>query len=274
MTQAPVPAGVDQSRPSAARVYDCLLGGTNNFPVDRAVTEMMKVKAPELVDAAFANRGFHQRAAKWIAEQGVTQFIDLGPGLPTVGNTHEVVRKIWPGARVAYVDNDPMVLHHGLLLLAGDEAACVILADLRDPDGVLGNEQVRKLIDFGEPVGMLMTGVLHFVADSDDPAGLISRFMAPLAVGSYLSMSHITGDHKPPQAVAAIEAAGAQAAGGGYLRSKDEVRKLFDGFELVSPYAGAAPDVAWVGLWNCEDPELADSEGSRWLYCGVARKTG
>jgi hypothetical protein len=265
---------VDQSRPSTARVYDCLLGGENNFPVDRAVAEMMKARAPELVDAAFANRGFHQRAAKWIADQGVTQFIDLGSGLPTVGNTHEVVRKIWPSARVVYVDIDPLVLRHGSHLLAGDESVRVVQADLRDPDSVLGSGEIRKLIDFAEPVGVLMTGVLHFVADADDPAGLISRYFAPLVAGSYLSLSHLTGDHKPPQAVAAIEAAGAQTAGGGYLRSKDGVRKLFDGLDLVSPYAGAEPDVTWVGLWNCEDPELADSEGSRWLYCGVARKTG
>jgi hypothetical protein len=274
MTQAPVPPGVDESRPSTARVYDCLLGGVNNLPVDRALAEMMKARAPELVDSAFANRGFHQRAAKWIADQGVTQFIDLGSGLPTVGNTHEIARKIWPSARIAYVDIDPLVLRHGSCLLTGDDAACVIVADIRDPDAVLGNDEVRKLIDFAEPVGVLMTGVLHFVSDSDDPSGLISRYMAPLAAGSYLSLSHLTGDHKPPQAVAAIEAAGAQTAGGGYLRSQDEVRKLFDGLELVSPYAGAAPDITWVGLWNCEDPELADSEGSRWLYCGVARKTG
>lgn len=274
MTQAQVPAGMDQSRPSAARIYDCLLGGENNFPVDRAAVEMMRARAPELVDSAFANRGFHQRAAKWIAEQGVRQFIDIGSGLPTVGNTHEVVRKTSPGARVVYVDNDPMVLEHGSFLLVGDDAASVVLADLRDPDAVFGSEQLRRLIDLNQPVGVLMTAVLHFVSDSADPASLISRYLAPLAAGSYLSMSHMTSDHKPPKAVAAIVEAGRQSAGGAYLRSKDEVRKLFDGLEIVSPYPGAAPDVTWVGLWNCEDPELADSEGSRWLYCAVARKTG
>jgi S-adenosyl methyltransferase len=274
MTQAPVPPGVDQSRPSAARIYDCLLGGANNFPVDQAAVEMMRARAPELIDAAFANRGFHQRAAKWIAEQGVLQFIDLGSGLPTVGNTHEVVRRISPDASVVYVDNDPIVLQHGSFLLAGDENASVVLADVRDPGAVLADPDLRRLIDVSKPVGVLMTAVMHFVSDADDPAGLISRYMAPLAVGSYFSMSHMTGDHKPPKSVAAIVEAGRQSAGGAYMRSKDEVRALFDGMELVSPYAGAEPDVAWVGLWNCEDPEMADSEGSRWLYCGVARKTG
>src|SRR6266516_5219619 len=137
-----VPPGVDASKPSVARIYDCLLGGANNFAVDRAAAESMKSRAPELVDAAFANRGFHQRAVKWIAEQGVRQFIDLGSGLPTVGNTHEVARKVHPDAHVVYLDNDPMVQLYGSHLLAGDEAAAVVLADLRDPDSVLGSPQV------------------------------------------------------------------------------------------------------------------------------------
>src|SRR6266568_4806037 len=145
------PSGVDTSKPSVARIYDYLLGGVNNFPVDQAAAELMKSRAPELVDGAFANRGFHQRAAKWIAEQGVRQFIDLGSGLPTIGNTHEVVRKVHPDAHVVYVDNDPMVQIYGSHLLAGDDAAAVVLADLRDPDSVLGSEAARRLIDFREP---------------------------------------------------------------------------------------------------------------------------
>jgi hypothetical protein len=272
LTRIKVPPGVDQSQPSAARIYDCLLGGENNFAVDKAAVQMLKSRAPEMVDAAYANRGFHQRAAKWIAEQGVSQFIDIGSGLPTVGNTHEVVRKVSAAARVVYIDSDPMVLEHGSYLLAGDEGAAVIQADLRDPDAVLASDDLCRLIDLSEPVAVLMTAVLHFVSDSDDPAGLVSRYMAPLAAGSYLSLSHTTADHKPPMAVQTILEIGMRASGGSYLRSKDEVRRFFDGLELVAPYAGAAPDVTWVGLWNCEDAELADSEGSRWLYCGVARK--
>src|SRR5216684_9222181 len=123
------PAGIDASKPSVARIYDCLLGGENNFAVDQAAAELMKSRAPELVDAAFANRGFHQRAARWIAEQGIRQFIDIGSGLPTVGNTHEVVRKVWPDARVVYVDYDPMVIEHGSYLLADDDQSEVVQAD-------------------------------------------------------------------------------------------------------------------------------------------------
>jgi trans-aconitate methyltransferase len=234
---------------------------------------MLKSRAPELADSAWANRGFHQRAAKWIALQGVRQFIDIGSGLPTVGNTHEVVRRVVPNARVVYVDNDPMVLAYGKTLLGDDRNATVILADIRDPEAVLGNAELRGLIDFTEPAGLLITAVLHFVSDENDPGELISRYMAALAEGSYLALSHMTADQKPALAVQTLVEVGLRAAGGGYLRSKAEVRELFEGLEIVPPYAGADPDLAWVGLWDCEDPALADSEGSRWLYCGVAKKT-
>jgi trans-aconitate methyltransferase len=234
---------------------------------------MLKSRAPELVDSAWANRGFHQRAAKWIAEQGVRQFIDIGSGLPTVGNTHEVVRRVAPDARVVYVDNDPMVLTYGKALLGDDPNATVILADVRDPDAVLGHADLRGLIDFTQPAGLLITAVLHFVSDEDDPPALISRYVAALAEGSYLALSHMTADQKPVLAVQTLTEVGLRAAGGGYLRSKAEVSLLFDGLQIVQPYAGADRDLTWVGLWNCEDPVLADSEGSRWLYCGVAKKT-
>jgi hypothetical protein len=269
-----VPPGVDASKPSVARIYDCLLGGVNNFAVDQVAAESMKARAPELVDAAFANRGFHQRAVKWIAGQGVRQFIDLGSGLPTVGNTHEVARKVHADARVVYVDNDPMVRLYGSHLLGDDAAAAVVLGDIRDPDSILSNAQVRRLIDFGQPVGVMMTAVLHFVSDDDDPAALVARYVAPPAAGSYLALSHTTADHKPPKAVAVMNEAGRRSAGGNFLRSRDQVRQIVGPLDLVSPYEGAPPEITWVGLWGCEDPEAADSEGSRWLYCAVARKAG
>jgi hypothetical protein len=267
------PPGVDPARPSTARIYDFLLGGEDNFEADRAAGQMLKSRAPELADSAWANRGFHQRAAKWIAEQGVRQFIDIGSGLPTVGNTHEVVRRVAPDARVVYVDNDPMVLAYGKALLGDDRNATVILADVRDPDAVLGHPDLRRLIDFTRPAGLLITAVLHFVSDENDPPALISRYMAALAEGSYLALSHMTADQKPVLAVQTLVEVGLRAAGGGYLRSKAEVSKLFEGLQIVPPYAGADRELTWVGLWDCEDPVLADSEGSRWLYCAVAKKT-
>lgn len=268
------PPGIDASKPSVARIYDSLLGGVNNFAADRAAADLMRSRAPELVDAAFANRGFHQRAAKWIAERGVRQFIDLGSGLPTVGNTHEVVRKVHPDAHVVYVDIDPMVQMHSTRLLEGDDTVAVVVADLKDPDAVVGSEAVRRLIDFREPVAVMMTAVLHFVSDADDPAGIVSRYLAPLVPGSYLALSHTTGDHKPPRAVAAMNEAGRRSAGGNYVRSREQVRQIIGQLEIVPPYDGAQPEVTWVGLWGCEDPAAADSEGSRWLYCAVAAKRG
>jgi O-methyltransferase involved in polyketide biosynthesis len=269
-----VPPGVDASKPSVARIYDCLLGGETNFAVDQAAAELMKSRAPELVDAAFANRGFHQRAAKWIAEQGVRQFIDLGSGLPTVGNTHEVVRKVDPDARVVYVDIDPMVQLHASRLLANDDAVAVVVADLREPDAVLSSDAVRRLIDFREPAAVLMTAVLHFVSDEDDPADIVARYVAPMAAGSYVALSHTTADHKPPKAVEAMNEAGRRSAGGNYLRTRDQVSQIVGQLDLVPPYSGAPPEITWIGLWGCEDPESADSDGSRWLYCAVARKPG
>jgi O-methyltransferase involved in polyketide biosynthesis len=246
----------------------------NTYAADRAAADLMRARAPELVDAAFAKRGFHQRAARWIAEQGVRQFIDLGSGLPTVGNTHEVVRKVHPDARVVYVDIDPMVQLHSARLLHGDEAVDVVVADLKDPDAVLASDAVRRLIDFSEPVAIMMTAVLHFVSDEDDPASLVARYVAPLARGSYLALSHTTADHKPPKAVEAMNEAGRRSAGGNYLRSREQVRQIAGPLEIVPPYDNALPEVSWVGLWGCEDPAAADSEGSRWLYCFVAAKKG
>jgi SAM-dependent methyltransferase len=268
----PVPPGVDPERPSPARIYDYLLGGDDYFESDRLAAERLKSQIPEVVDTAWANRGFHQRAAIWIASHGVGQFLDIGCGLPTAGNTHEVVRRVRPGARVVYADNDPMVAAHGRELLREDDLAIAILADVRDPEAVLDNVGVRALIDFTRPVGLLMTALMHFIPDSDNPWGLVKHYLAALAKDSYLALSQRTFDLKPPQALQALAQVGERAAGGSHYRSKEEVRRFFESLELVPPYPGAPADVTWVGLWGCEDPAEADSEGSRWFYCGVGRK--
>ena len=267
-----VPPGVDPSTPSPARLYDYYLGGVNNFPVDRDAAERVRAIMPELSDAAWANRGFHQRAARWMAEQGVRQFIDIGSGLPTAGNTHEAVQKVAPGARVVYVDNDPMVAAHARDLLVGDGSTKFIPADLRDPDSVLGDLDLRGQVDFSKPAGLLMTSVMHFVADEGDPWGLVARYLAALAPGSYLALSHATMDQLPPNMVQAGLELYERAAERLYPRSRADIERFFAGLELVAPYAGAAAAVSYVGLWGAEDPEAADSDGSRVLYCGVARR--
>jgi S-adenosyl methyltransferase len=272
MTEAQqVPPGVDPHRPAPARIYDYFLQGTSSFPVDRVAAERITQLVPEIKDCAWSNRGFHQRAAKWIAERGVRQFIDIGSGLPTVGNTHEVVRRVAPESRVVYVDNDPMVQAYGEVLLADTETTSFVHGDLRDPDTVLGDPGLRRLIDFRQPTGLLMTAVVHFVADSSNPRGLIRRYVDALAPGSYLALSHLSDDHKPPRTVEGFLAVFEQATEQLYFRSKSEMELFFDGLEMVPPYDGAEPGICYTGIWGAEDPVVADSDGARWLWCGVAR---
>ncbi len=267
-----VPPGVDPTKPSPARLYDYYLGGHNNFEADRRAAESLRQSLPALSDAAWANRGFHQRAAAWLATKArVRQFIDIGSGLPTVGNTHQVVQRIDPGARVVYADLDPMVAAQSAPLLATTPNVTLITADLRDPDALLGHPAVRSMIDFTEPAALLMTAVMHFVTDDQDPWGLVARYVAALAGGSYLALSHATPDGMPPLAVHAMVDTYANATEQLVLRTRHDVERFFTGMEMVPPYAGAETGLTFVGQWGAVDPASADSDGSRVLYCGVAR---
>ncbi len=259
----------EPTTPTPARIYDFMLGGCHNYQVDRdAAAKVMQV-VPEIHEIAWANRGFHQRAGRWIAVQGIRQFLDVGAGLPTVGNTHEVVREVGPEARVAYVDVDPMVITQTRALLAGVDGTAVIQADLRDPEALLADPDLRALIDFSEPVGLLMTGVLHFVADGSNPWGLLRSYLRAVAPGSYLAVSHGTSENMPPVAVQRWHEVYEEAPQQLQLRTKAEVRRFFDGLQIEVPYEGAAAEPTHLGLWGCEDPALADSDGSRWGFCGV-----
>ena len=267
-----VPTGVDPSVPTPARIYDYMLRGEHYLDVDVRAAEQILGAVPEIRDCAWSNRGFHQRAAKWMAEHGIRQFIDIGSGLPTVGNTHEVVQKVVPDARVVYVDNDPMVEAQGRVLLAGTGTTAVIRGDLREPETILAHPDLRRLIDFSEPAGVLMTAVLMFVSDRSDPWGLVARYMNAVPAGSYLSLSHLTDERKPPLAVERFRAVFDKASESMHFRSHADIARFFDGLELVPPYEGAEPGLTFTGIWGAEDPVLADSEGQRWLCCGVARR--
>ncbi|HEY6275783.1 MAG TPA: SAM-dependent methyltransferase [Streptosporangiaceae bacterium] len=268
----PVPPGVDPSVPSPARLYDYYLGGRHNFPADRAAAERIMKVMPDISDAAWANRGFHQRAARWMADHGIRQFIDIGSGLPTAGNTHQVVREVAADARVVYVDIDPMVALFSAELLSGDANTGMITGDLRDPAAVLGHPDLLALIDFTEPAGLLMTAVMHFVAPAADPWGLVATYLAALAPGSYLALSHVTADGLPPRAVEVGREEYARSTESIFLRPRAQVERFFDGLELGQPYPDARPGLCYVGEWGADEPELADSEGSRVLYCGVGQK--
>jgi len=269
---ADVPPGVDPTRPSPARLYDYFLGGTNNFPVDRETAAYLKAHIPDVADAVWANRGFHGRAAVWIARQGIRQFLDIGSGLPTQNNTHESVHKVDPQARVVYVDNDPMVAAHAGTLLAGDGTTAVILADLREFKALLSHPDLLRLIDFAEPVGVLMTDVMHFTPDEEDPWGLVAQYMAAVPPGSYLALSHGTNENLPPIQTQATADAMAKATANVYPRSRADVERFFEGLELVPPYENAEPAITYAGLWGAEDVDAADTDGSRGFYCGVARR--
>jgi hypothetical protein len=200
----------------------------------------------------------------------VRQFIDIGSGLPTVGNTHEVVQLVDSDCRVVYVDNDPMVQMHARELLTDPGKVRVVKGDLRDPESVLGHPDVRAVIDFSQPTGLLMTAVVHFVGDASDPWGLVRRCVAALAPRSCLALSHLTDDHKPERAVGAFCRAFENATEQLHFRSVADIARFFDGLELVPP-SSRDPEgrICYAGDWGAEDPVLADSDGSRWLVCGV-----
>jgi hypothetical protein len=226
---------------------------------------------PELIDTVWANRGFHQRAAVWIANQGIRQFIDIGAGLPTMGSTHEVVQRIQPGAHVIYVDADPMVEIYREQTAGLDGTVGVLCADPRQPNAILDDPRVRALIDPDQPTGLLMANVMTFVPDESGPHDLVAAYVRRQAPGSYLALSHVTDDAKPPAAVATCRSVLESATEHLYPRSRREVARFFDGLDLIPPYSGAPPEITYCGIWGAEDVALADSEGSRWVYCGVAR---
>ncbi|GAA1790829.1 SAM-dependent methyltransferase [Actinomadura chokoriensis] len=267
------PPGVDITVPSPARMYDYYLGGTDNFEVDRAAADKVKANMPEAGDAAWANRGFLQRSVRWLAENGIRQFIDLGAGLPTMNNTHDAAQDVAPDARVLYVDNDPIVAVHAGKLLAGSSGTAFVTADFREPDALFDHEATRKMIDLDRPVALLLVAMVHFVPDEDDPYGLIRGYMDRLAPGSYLALSAGTNDRQADRAVGTIRDVYAKSTAAVHMRTREEVTRFFDGLEIVPPHGKAGREVAYIGEWGAEDPDAADSDGSRWAYCGVARKT-
>ena len=267
MTDAP-----ESEKPTPAGVYDYALGGTANTAADRAQVEMARQVMPDIILAAWANRGFLQRAVKHLAaERGIRQFIDLGSGMPTQRNTHEVVGEVRDDGRVVYVDFDPRVIERARGLLAGTERTEVVLADMRDPAAVLNAPETRRLIDFSEPVALLVVAVTHFLPDSDDPWGLVARYLDALAPGSYLALSSVTDDRQEEQWETVLKRKG-NPNYNAFPRSRPEVERFFTGLDIVPPYEGAKPEVTYVGLWGAEDPVAADDDGSRLAYAAVARK--
>ncbi len=252
--------------PSPARIYDYLLGGKDHYEADRDAGEAMIAILPNVRTDVQWNRRFLRRAVQYLVnEAGIRQIIDIGAGLPTAGNTHEIALAASPDARVVYVDNDPVVLAHGRDMLNGVANATIISHDLRAPAEILADPELRRLIDFGEPVAYMLLSILHFIADEDDPAGIIARLMEPFPPGSHIAISHGTPDGVPAthDVVRVFDEATAQ----GHVRTRAQIMKLIAGLELVEP------GMVWPPDWRPEPGAEPSSQSTPSVYWAVvARK--
>ena len=230
-----VPDGIDVRRPSVARIYDYLLFGKDNFVADREAAEKLMQSRMEPRRHALANRAFLVRAVRFLAEQGISQYIDLGSGLPTTPSVHEIAREVLPGARVVYVDHDPIVVTHNDALLATNDGVATIRADLREPKEILSHPRFWKIIDFSEPVAVLLVSVLHFISDEEDPPGIIAQFRDRMSPGSYLTISAGTTEGAVPEMITDVKNTYEGARAPFTLRSRAAITGLFDGFDLVEP---------------------------------------
>jgi hypothetical protein len=264
-----LPPEIDPSRPHAARMYDYYLGGANHFAADRETADQVIAAIPGVRTGPRENRAFLGRAVRYLAaEAGIRQFLDIGTGLPTTKSVHEVAQSVAPDSRVVYVDNDPLVLVHARALLTSSPAGrtAYISADLRNPGEILSAPAVRSVLDFTQPVALMLVAVLHFIGDADNPAELVAALCEALPAGSYLVASHITAEHNP-----AGSAAGQRAyrGGGVPMRPRDHdlfAEIAFAGLDLVSP------GVVLVSEWRRTDSSPPPPANEVNAYCGVAYK--
>ncbi|MEU2225708.1 SAM-dependent methyltransferase [Streptomyces sp. NPDC018347] len=265
--QDPTAIEIDTSKPHPARMYDWYLGGKDNYPVDEAMGRQMLALDPRVPVMARVNRAFMHRATRWLAAQGVRQFLDIGTGIPTEPNLHQVAQQVAPDARVVYCDNDPIVLAHAAALLRSTPQGVTeyLQADVRDPDAII--EGAGRILDLGRPVALSLVALLHFITDEDGAHDLVSRLLAALPSGSYLMMTHATADFTPEESAAAtekLEAAGITLA----LRSREAFTRFFAGLELIDP------GVEVVHQWHPElgEPVPGQDDGVIPGYGAVARK--
>lgn len=260
---------IDTSRPHTARIYDYYLGGKNHFAADRETADKVLRDWPSVRVGAREQRKFLGRAVRYLAtEAGIRQFLDIGTGLPTTNNVHEIAQRVAPSCQVVYVDNDPLVLAHARALLTSSPTGrtAYIHADLRDPGGILANPVTRDVLDFSKPVGLILVGILHFLTDEDEPAEILATLLDALPSGSYLVASHVTAEHDEAEVssgVSTFRGAGLQ----GQLRDSGEFAALaFSGLELVPP------GVVLVSEWRPDDGVLLPTPAEVNFYGGVARK--
>jgi SAM-dependent methyltransferase len=263
---ADLPEELDITVPNTARIYDYLLGGKDHFQADRRAADKLVSLVPAVPRQVQENRGFLRRAVRYLAAEGVSQFLDIGVGLPTRGAVHEVAHEVNREARVVYVDYDPVVVLHGNVLLAEPDRSIVVCGDVRDPAAIFADEAVSAHLDFTQPVAVFLMAILHFVPAADDPYGLVATIKDALAPGSYLALSHVTRDNVPDdlaeQAIRLYDNASARLN----PRTRDEVTRFFDGFEIVPP--GIVHDSDWRPDLDDEAPQNPPRLG----WAGVGRK--
>jgi len=263
---------VNQKPATSARMYDYYLGGVHNFPADREAAKIVAEMYPFIPAAARANRAFLGRAVRTLADSGVRQFLDLGSGIPTAGNVHEIAQAKAPDARVAYVDIDPVAVSESQELLRGNANAVALLADLRDPAAVLDHPAVRKLLDLNRPVGVLLVSVLHFVLEDEQAYGTVEHVLNAVPSGSYLVVSHVAAESFAPineQNPDREDVYRRRTATPGTTRVHAEVTRFFAGLDLLEP------GVVRVDEWRPEPGEPGQSDPERYgagMWAGVARK--
>ncbi len=259
------PPEVDLDRPSPARIYDYLLGGSHNFAVDRELADQVLAVAPQIRPTAHANRAFLRRAVEYLAGIGIRQFLDIGSGVPTVGNVHEITQRAAPDARVVYVDIEPVAIAHSRAIVAGNEGVAVLQADARDPDAILADPIVTGMLDLRRPVAVLLVGLLHFIPDEAGPGRIVGRFRDGLPAGSYLTISQVAkpAELTPEQQQVAERY---QRANPVALRTYDEIAAFFAGWDLVEPGLVDPAD------WRPEPGDLVVAADLVPSYAGVAVK--
>jgi hypothetical protein len=262
---------IDVTKPSAARMYDLYLGGQDHFAVDVEFAERMYRLCPFLTDWATHNRGFLQRAARFCAQQGIRQFLDIGSGIPTEGNTHQVVHELVPDAHVVYVDNDLVAVNQsvGLLEQEGAANATVFEADLRDPDSILNHPETRRLIDFDQPLALLVVSVLPFVPPADHPHELMAQYRTRLPSGSYLVLSHVSVEEAGPEAreqVAAVANSYVETTDPITMRGREEFAGFFGSFTILEPGVVYSPD------WRPDRPVNSDDPARPCNFAAVGQK--
>ncbi|MEV5649886.1 SAM-dependent methyltransferase [Nocardia sp. NPDC052254] len=259
------PEGVDMNRASPARMYDALLGGSHNFEVDRQAAAAGRELVPDLPRLALSNRAFLRRAVRFMADAGIRQFLDVGSGIPTAGNVHEVAQAIDPATRVLYVDIDPVAVGHAASILNGDENAGAVEADLRKPDELLSRARATGLIDFDRPVGLLLVAVLHLLQDEEHPGDMVAALHAALPAGSHVAISHLSTAQRPEAAARIHE----ESTSGIGIRFRDRaaITEMFTGWELVEP------GVVELPLWRPEsERDLHETPGRSLGLAGVGHK--